>query len=146
MGAQKSARLAKNDLQKGGFKAARDENICMLFSSLKVHNWTGRVANLSSNSKGKGVLSVKLDADIFVSTWNNAVSDMFDNTLLNPKSPIFDAASQLEKNQQVFFSGEFLSSATDCIYEKSLTLNSKIQKPNFLFRFTEIVPLNHKNA
>ena len=139
--AQKSARLAKNDLQKGGIKAARNENICVLLSSLKVQNWTGQVATLSSNSAGKGVLSVKLDTDIFVSTWNNAVSDFLDNTLLEPKSSTFNAASKLEKNQQVLFSGEFLSSSTDCITEKSMTLKSKILKPNFLFRFSNIASL-----
>jgi hypothetical protein len=75
---------AINDMQKGATRPARAKGICSALSSLGFDNWVGQVEELSSNNDGYGILSVKIAKDTYVKTWNNAFSDIVDDTLLDP--------------------------------------------------------------
>lgn len=138
---QTAAKAAENDMQRGGHLATRGKALCSLLQSKKVANWTGWVDTVDSNSDGKGVLAIKVAKDIHLETWNNALSDIMDETLLEPGSPIFNAASALKKRQEVKFSGEFITDETHCLGEQSLSLDGKISDPEFTFRFSEVSPL-----
>ena len=105
-----------------------------------MRNWTGTVGKLSSNSDGNGVLQVDIGDGIGVGTWNNAYFDIGDNTLIEASSPLFVQALRLSTGQRVGFSGRFLPSDTDCIRERSLTLDGSIQEPEFVFAFEAITP------
>jgi hypothetical protein len=59
-GARNTAIKAENDMQRGGFKAARDVSICRVLKSENVSNWVGTVRSVDSNSDGKGVLSIAI--------------------------------------------------------------------------------------
>ncbi len=64
---QTAAKGAENDMQKGAAKANRDKAVCAALSSgMRVSNWTGTIADIDSNSEGKGVLSIKLANDIHI--------------------------------------------------------------------------------
>jgi hypothetical protein len=139
--AQEASRSADNDLQKGGVRATREKDICAALNSLGVSDWVGEVNTLSSNSDGKGVLSIRIAPDVFVRTWNNAVSDVLDNTLIEPSSPLFSKASQMKEGQTIKFSGSFFKSTEEsvgCLSESSLTLDGKLSAPEFVFRFSDL--------
>ena len=138
---QTAAKGAENDMQRGGHLATRSKALCSLLQNKKVANWTGWVASIDSNSDGKGVLEIKVAKDVHLETWNNAISDLMAETLLEPGTPLFNAASALKKRQEVKFSGEFLADDTHCLDEQSMSLNGKISDPEFTFRFSEVSPL-----
>jgi len=140
--AQKEARGAANDMQRGGIKAARDQQLCAVMKSRTVTGWIGRVKLVDANSDGKGVFSVELAEDVRVKTWNNAFSDMSEKTMFEPGSAIFNTAAGLKKGQLIRFSGTFFRGTEgDCLREASLTLSGKVQDPEFIMRFSSIEPL-----
>ena len=127
--AQSQSRSAANDMQRGGVKANRDQSLCAQFQSLDVTEWVGTVRTIDSNSDGKGVLAVDIAPRITLKTWNNSLSDVTSNTLIEPGSPLFQAASAMKRGQKVRFSGTFLAGGSsdggDCLKEASLTLRGK---------------------
>jgi hypothetical protein len=133
-----------NDMAKGAARPARAKEICTAVRPGRVSGWIGTVETLSSNNDGKGVLSVRVGPDVHVKTWNNSLSDIGDNTLIEPGSPIFQQATALTVGQTVRFSGTFLRSDADCIREASMTLVGSISSPEFVFRFSEIEPINDR--
>jgi hypothetical protein len=138
---QEGNKTAENDLQKGGVRAAREKGLCSALSSLDVNNWIGEVSTLSSNTDGKGVLAIKIAPDVYVQTWNNAASDIMDNTLIEPSTALFSKASQLKEGQTIKFSGSFFKSSEEtvgCLTESSLTLDGTLSEPEFVFRFSDI--------
>ena len=136
--AQKAVRTAKNDMQLGGIKSNRTKEICNVLTGLGVNNWTGYVKKVDSNSDGKGVLSIEIAPDVVLLTWNNAISDVFHETLIDPESPVFAVASGLKYGNPVKFSGRFFTEAGNCIAEQSLTLKGKLEEPEFTFKFSQI--------
>jgi uncharacterized protein YecT (DUF1311 family) len=137
--AQQQERDAKNDMQKGGVKSERDKSLCDSMKGVSVQGWTGRISRIDANSDGKGVLDVEIANDVHLKTWNNAVSDLADNTLLDPSSQVFISASKMEKGTPVMISGRFfVGNSGDCLKEGSLTLAGKLRDPGFIFSFDSI--------
>jgi uncharacterized protein YecT (DUF1311 family) len=137
--AQNESRAAQNDMQRGGILAERDKAICAALTSLSVSNWIGKISKVNSNSDGKGVLAIKLAEGLTVATWNNELSDTFDETLIEPGTKLFADASAMTPGQQVTFSGTFVrSKESRCVEEKSLTLRGKIDDPEFTFKFSSV--------
>lgn len=128
---------------KGGVKARRDRSICNTLTSYTITEWVGKVEKIDSNSDGKGVLAVTIAPDMTVGTWNNEISDIGSNTLIEPGSQVFESASAMKNGQLVIFSGTFFpGSSGDCLNESSLTLNGKVETPEFIFRFTSVSAYN----
>jgi hypothetical protein len=127
-----------NDMAKGAARPARAQAICNVLHSRSVDGWVGRVTELSTNGEGKGVLSIEIGPDVSVKTWNNSLSDIGDNTLIEPSSPLFSAATQLRVGQLVTFGGTLFEDRTDCVHESSLTLAGSIREPEFIFRFRSV--------
>jgi colicin import membrane protein len=127
-----------NDLQRGSARPTRKRAICAMLKSPRVEGWIGKISQLTSNSDGWGVTSINIGSDIYVQTWNNALSDMMHKTLLDPVSQLFSAAAMLKKGDEVVFSGLFFGSDTDCVHEASMTLAGSIKKPEFIMRFTHL--------
>lgn len=142
--AQEANKVATNDMQKGGARAAREKELCALLSMPSISNWVGDVYGISSNSDGKGVLEVTIGPDVYVKTWNNAISDALHSTMIDPGISLFDKVSQLKEGQKIKFSGSFVRDTGDsigCFYESSLTLDGKLSEPEFIFRFSDVSPL-----
>lgn len=138
---QTSAKSAKNDMQKGGAKASRDKAMCAAIKSMTVNNWTGTLATIDSNSDGMGVVSIRIARDVHVKTWNNSFSDIGDKTLLEPGSDLFNKVSGMSKRTKVKFSGSFIAEEDNCVKESSMTLDGKLEEPEFIFRFSDISSL-----
>jgi hypothetical protein len=130
-----------NDMAKGAARPARAKEICAILKNQRlVSDWVGKVETLSSNSDGLGVLSIQIAEGISIKTWNNAISDIQDKTLIDPESAVFKLAVTLKIGQRVTFGGQFFPSPTDCIREGSLTQEGSLTKPEFIFRFSDIAP------
>lgn len=135
----KAYNAASNDMAKGGVRAARKEKLCKLLPKLtNVTNWQGTIQELSSNSDGKGVVSVKIANSIYVKTWNNSFSDISSHTLINPSSSVFRKLSSKAKGDDILFSGSFIESGPDCIEEGSLTQSGSVTEPEFIFKFSDV--------
>ncbi len=145
--AQAQSHQVENDMQRGGVKARRDSMLCGQLGSFAVSNWVGTVTSVDSNSDGKGVFAVRIAPDISLKTWNNSFSDIEDNTLMPPGSPVFNAASIMKTGQTILFSGTFLRGEEgDCVKEGSLTLQGKVESPDFIFRFSSVAPYSRPSA
>lgn len=129
-----------NDMAKGAARPRRAAAICKALRSTTVHDWIGTVDQLSSNGDGKGVLGVRIAKNVTLETWNNALSDISDQTLIAPASQVFKEASAMKVGQTVRFSGSFIRSQTDCIEERSMTLEGSMKEPAYIFRFSSVGP------
>jgi hypothetical protein len=139
--AREAYRAGANDMAKGAARPARAKAICNTLIGPTVQNWTGRVATLSSNGDGLGVLSVQIGPDVWVTTWNNAISDYADKTLISPNSNVFSKAVALTVGQYVVFSGRFIADLrVDCVRERSVTIDGSMTSPEYIFRFSDIRP------
>lgn len=137
--AQQKSKDADNDMQRGSAKSERDKNVCALLKTMKVKDWTGKITNITSNSDGKGVIEVEIAKNITVKTWNNALSDIGDHTLIEPGTKFFDFVASLKKGTKIQFSGNFFrGSSGDCVKESSMSLRGKLEDPEFIFSFVEI--------
>jgi hypothetical protein len=134
---QKLASEAKNDLQLAQLRDRRKNAIRALSANLKVKDWTGRVQTLTTNSDGLGVLVVELAPNILIGTWNNAFSDVVENTLIPKSTPLYERISMLKVGDGIKFSGNFFVSEEDEIREKSLTMRGSLAEPEFLFKFSD---------
>ena len=141
---QESARefqSAKTELAQGATRPKRGANLCAVVG-YSADDWIGTIQDLSTNSDGKGVLRIRLDRGISVSTWNNAFSDIGDKTLIDPQSQLYKGLLAHNLGTLVRFSGTFFRSDVDCIKELSVTLAGSIQDPAFIMRFSRVTPIS----
>ena len=73
-------------MQKGASRPNRAKSICVAIPDRRATQWVGNVSRVSSNSEGKGVLNIEIASGVQVKTWNNALSDSFDNTLIDSQA------------------------------------------------------------
>lgn len=139
--AKSASEKAANDMQVGGIKSSRDSSVCDVLKDKKINQWQAVVDEITSNSDGKGVISLKVSENITIKTWNNSFSDIGDKTLIEPGTPLFSAASGLTPGGVVTFSGSFIGDGDNCIRESSMSLRGKVEDPAFIFKFTNIQSL-----
>jgi hypothetical protein len=133
---------ALNDLAKGGLRPKRGLAVCEALPTRQAQDWVGTVYDLFTNGDGWGVVSIEMDGEIWISTWNNAMSDQRHKTLIDPASPLFTSLSELTIGQTVTFSGTFFEDdlSSDCLREKSPTLHGSMSQPEYVFAFTDVRP------
>jgi hypothetical protein len=82
-----------NELKAGSARPARAKELCALIKYTNVRDWIGALSTLTTNNDGRGVISVKLADDIEVKTWNNAISDSSEQTLLDTNGVLATTAA-----------------------------------------------------
>jgi hypothetical protein len=149
-----------NEMPKGAARPALATAICQaLRRNFHVTDWVGTISKLSSNSDGKGVLTIQISNGTYVPTNNNTFSDTLGGdipTLIEPSSELFKTVSGLEVDQSVHFSGTFQgahgylaehSSQPDCVKESSLTMQGAMTSPEFVMQFeTVTVPAQRSES
>ena len=134
---------AETDFQIGAILAERNNKLISLIVNKNVTNWIGTVHKLDSNSDGKGILSIVIgDKSFYLQTWNNAFSDMFSETLIEFDSSIYNIMSLLKEKDKVKISGSFFVDSEGFLETQNLTKKSKIKKPQFTFKFSNIEKIN----
>lgn len=128
---------SKNELQKS---MARDERKKLLsnINIYEVNNWVGTITKLDTNNDGKGILVVKIAPALSVGTWNNAFSDIQNNTLIEKNTKLYNSLLDMKVGQKIRFSGQFFPSDDDAIKEKSMTIDGSLSEPEFLFKFYSV--------
>jgi RNA polymerase subunit RPABC4/transcription elongation factor Spt4 len=135
-------REAKNELQQSAMRDQREIAISSSLGGYSVSSWVGTINQLETNTEGKSILSVRISPDIEIKTWNNALSDIASNTLIEKGTPVFNRLFDLSNGQRVRFSGAFLPSDSDFIKETSMTIDGSMRNPEFLFKFKSVSPIN----
>jgi hypothetical protein len=128
---------ASNDLKAGAALSGRNDAMCQLLGSGQVAGWTGTVTTLDSNGDGHGIVTIEIAPDTELGTWNNAFSDIMDDTLVKP-GPLLNKLLELEEGDNVRFSGTFRGSAGTCVNDSRLTQAGSVEDPSFIFRFADI--------
>lgn len=128
---------ADNELKKSAVRAERKAAISSKLKSLDIRDWIGDVKQMGTNSEGKAYIVVQLsDSNVAVKTWNNALSDIGSDTLIELNSNLFKSLSEMSKGTRIKFSGKFLKSDLDYVKEASLTEAGSMQNPEFIFKFS----------
>jgi hypothetical protein len=135
---------APNDLKKSARRTERARAIATILSRFgPPRRWIGTIDDIGTNSEGKAYVSIKLGgSEVIVKTWNNFVSDVEDQTLINQGTNMYSVLSELSNGSTIAFSGEFIPAAKDHIKEVSLTEQGSMTEPEFLIRFRTINPHN----
>ncbi|MCK1684667.1 hypothetical protein [Bradyrhizobium sp. 145] len=139
--AKTAFKSATNQLAAGGARNSRKQAICNILQGQSASGWIGKLAELTSNGDGKGVVSIELAPDVHVATWNNALSDIGSRTLIDPTSSLFKSLAGMKRGDFVRFSGSFTSSDVDCVREQSVTLDGSMTDPVFTMRFSSVAKL-----
>jgi hypothetical protein len=135
-------RGAKNELQQSILRDQRKAEISAALRRYTVNSWVGTINQLETNTDGKAILSVRISPDIIVKTWNNSLSDINSNTLIEKNTLIYSSLLNLSTGQRVKFTGSFFPSETDFIEETSLSIDGSMRNPEFLFSFKSLIPIN----
>jgi hypothetical protein len=130
---------AGTDFARGASRPSRAALVCAALKSRNAKNWIGKLTGLTTNSEGKGVITIELIRGlIYAKTWNNSLSDIGADTLVEPASRLFNSLGKLNISERVKFSGEFLSSKVDCVKEASMSLQGSMTQPEYLMRFSTV--------
>lgn len=124
-----------NDMLRGATRPERARALCANGQLRTARDWIGSITTLSTNGEGRGVLAIEIASGVTLKTWNNALSDIGSETLLDPLSVVFRTAAAMRVGDRVRFSGQFLPDRTDCVRESSLTMDGSMRSPEFIFRF-----------
>lgn len=93
---------------------------------------------LETNSEGKAAITVRLEQDVDLQTWNNELSDAVHTTMIDKGTPLYAILMHMSVGEKVKVSGNFIRDEADGIFENSITIRGAMTAPEFLFRFTEI--------
>lgn len=137
----KSFSETKNELQQSLLRNQRNQDLSKSFNSLYIKSWIGVINQLSTNSEGKAILSIRISPNIEIKTWNNSLSDIMANTLIDKGTPLYKILTTLSTGQKVKFTGNFLPSSDDYMKETSVTIRGSMRSPEFLFKFESIEPI-----
>lgn len=128
---------ASTDLQKSDIIRTRDTQICSAVGT-QFNDWVGTVKEVGANNQGKAHLSVDLSPSVKISTWNNALSDYSDNTLIPQGSELYNELVKMNKGAKVSVSGAFIASDSSCIRATNVTKTFTALDPDYLVRFTSV--------
>jgi len=135
-------KAGQNDIQRSAARSARAEAICAAMPSPRFDDWIGKVHELSANRDGDRGLAIKIADGLILKTWNNFFADMRSQTLIKPNTLMHQRILGLKIGDVVRFSGQMFPEPSNCYREISGTLDSSLQEPQFLVRFSDIYPVN----
>lgn len=129
-----------NQLKLSKLRTVRKSAVASAVKGGAFKDWVGTVDGLQTTGDGKAILSIKLtcEADVKVSTWNNTMSDIMDNTLISQSSSLYDAIAEFGEGAKVKVSGKFASGDVDGFRESSMTESGSMTDPDYKVRFSGI--------
>lgn len=131
-------RDAETELQESVALRKRDDDLCALLGDRTAINWTGKITEVGANGEGKAHVEIELADNVRVKTWNNALSDIGDNTLISPSSSFFNNLVSMSEDTIVTWSGKFLSGNDFCLKKANLTNIFYASDPQFIVKFSNI--------
>lgn len=135
--ARKDYEATDNELRMSKVVTDRDKALCKATGG-SFKGWKATVNDVGSTGDGYGYVAVIIEDDIELSTWNNALSDVFDNTLIKPENKLFDTLLDLSSGDIVTVSGSFTDGKDTCVQTSNLTEVFNADSPDFKVKFTSI--------
>lgn len=134
---------AGNEFQKSAIRTNRAGSIRNALGGRRsFKDWVGKITEMSTTGEGKGILSIQLHgSDVVIKTWNNALSDIGSNSLIEQHDPLYGRLMSLKKGLLVKVSGTF-GDGKDFVQEASLTEQGAMGDPEFIVRFKTVEPFN----
>lgn len=129
---------AETDLQESVALRGRDKQLCALLTGNRAVDWTGIIKNIGANGEGKAYVDIEIAERVQIKTWNNAFSDIRDDTLIPPSSKFFDDLVAMTKGDLVTFSATLLKSSNSCLKKGNLTEFFYGKNPEFIVKFSDI--------
>lgn len=129
------------DDDRAALQSARAAAICNAVKKPDISGWVGSIKEIDKDAGGRTILAVALPDGTLVKTWNNAMSDIEDKTLILAGNPLAATVGKLSAGDTVRFSGKFFTDEPDCYRSSRLSLDQSMLEPSFLFRFTDIQKL-----
>jgi len=124
---------AENELKKSSVAKERARELAGLLPGGDASAWVGVLEAMGTNGDGNAHVTIRIGGDAVVKTWNNAISDASDRTLIAHGSALYTALADLRLGTPVVFTARLLR-------ETSLTEAGGMQAPEFVARFTSIEP------
>ncbi|MCX5521249.1 hypothetical protein OSH10_22670 [Kaistia defluvii] len=141
VGSAREAFDKADDAQRDSIQPQRAAAICKALPKPEVKRWVGKIQSMEADSGKRLTLTMALPDGTLVKTWNNAMSDMEDQTLVPAGSPVAQSLGKLKTGDTVRFSGTFFADEPDCYRSSRLSLTQSMMEPSFLFRFTAVEKL-----
>lgn len=131
---------APNELKKSAVRNKRRNQIRkVLNGKVRISKWVGTLQDMGTTSERKAYISIRLEGSKYeVKTWNNAVSDIMDDTLIEPESSLYKKIAELSEGDKVIFSGSFITGKDDFIREGSMTESGAMLDPEFIVKISDI--------
>lgn len=126
-----------NELRMSKAITDRDKALCKATGG-SFKNWKATVHDVGSTGDGYGYFTIIMEDDIELSTWNNALSDIGDDSLIKPSNKLFDTLLDLSSGDTVTVSGSFLRGQDTCVKTSNMTEAFNAVSPDFKVDFTAI--------
>jgi len=127
-----------NELQQNALRDERRTALLAVLPELSVTGWIGKITKLETNSEGRALVSVRVSPNTSLTTWNNALSDLGSNTLIEKDSQLYGVLMNLKIGDEVKLSGRLFPSETDGFHETSVTIRGSMTDPEYLFDFHSV--------
>ncbi|RZS62210.1 hypothetical protein EV386_2531 [Xylanimonas ulmi] len=136
-GASDQYGAVETDLQRSEVVRNRNATVCSATGG-NATDWVGVVSDIGANREGKAWVEIELAPNVRVHTWNNALSDISDETLIDPSEPMFGGLVAMTKDQKVVFSGSFVADDSSCVKTSNMTETFGALDPQFVFKFSDV--------
>jgi hypothetical protein len=105
-----------------------------------IVQWVGTIDRIETSIAGGAFVSIALPCKdpTTLRTWNNALSDVDDRTIIPERTAMYATLAWAHKGQSVIISGEILADEHGNAREMSATARGSMTEPEFLFRFSAI--------
>ncbi|MBO0907771.1 hypothetical protein [Arthrobacter sunyaminii] len=131
---------ASTELQQSVALRERDAQMCAVSDNGRMTNWSGRIVEIGANSDGLAHVEIEIAGGVKVKTWNNAFSDLMDNTLIPTNAPFFETLTSLSEGDLVTFSAETVPDGESCLTKGNLTTAFYAIDPEFIVKVTDVRP------
>lgn len=130
---------ATTDLKRSNVIVNRDNDICAITGGVFT-SWAGTITKIGANNDGHAFVTVKIDGDIELATWNNAFSDTVDGTLIQSGTPLWQSLSEMDEKTRVTVDGSFVADNNTCAKVSNMTEAFNAASPDFVVRFSDVRP------
>jgi hypothetical protein len=131
---------AANEASKRILVMQRDQALAKVLTDNRAEKWVGFLNEVDASSNLKLYVSIQIGCRGLLKTWNNEFSDSLSGTMLVKADPGYDNVLASQINDELVFSGMFLSADGKKFGEQSITIDGSLSAPEFTFRFFDINP------
>lgn len=132
---------ASNTLQRADALTRRDSELCNILEDRTASDWVGKVTSIGANREGKAYIEVEIADGIKIFTWNNALSDAGDNTLIPPGSALYQSLLDIQEGNEVRFTAVLMRGDDSCLKRGNITITFYGIRPEFLATFKTVTKL-----